>query len=167
VNNVWLYIVVCGLALIGLGSVARGIQTVCRYIVVTATSLISALKDAAEVARAYREDLAVLKQIAQMSPPQQGQGDEPESIIPKPPIQDTMPAPYFSRFPVKPHEEDAPLESVSDVDLTPTAEDLLEQEKGEQASDLEAQERQKAATREADQARLRELAEQSGEPEGQ
>ena len=66
---------------------------------------------------------------------------------------------------MKPDEPEAPLEAVGDIDKTPTDDDLIEAAKNEQALDFEAQERQKAATREADQERLRALTEQSGESE--
>jgi hypothetical protein len=74
-----------------------------------------------------------------------------------------MPSPLWSRFPVKPEEPEAPLERSEQVDRTPTEEDLVAQEGDERALDFEAQERLKAASREADQKRLAELAEQSGE----
>ena len=124
--------------------------------------LISTLKDASEVAKAYREDVQILKQIAQTAVPDFG--NEPQSIIPKQPQEPaTMPGPYWGRFAVKPDEPEAPLESVRDVDLTPSESDIIEQERQESAGDFEAQERMKAATREADQARLKELADLSGE----
>jgi hypothetical protein len=132
----------------------------------TVDDLTSTLKDAAEIAKAYREDVQILKEIAQ-SAQIPNSGDEPESIIPKQPA--TMPSPYWGRFQVKPDEPDAPLEPVSEVDVTPTVEDLIEQEKNEAAGDFEAQERMKAATREADQSRVKELADLgiNEKPEGQ
>jgi hypothetical protein len=140
----------------------RGVATGWKAFIGIVSDLISTLKDAAEVAKAYREDVQILKQIAQSSVP--NFGNEPESIIPKQSQEPaTMPPPYWSRFPVKPDEPEAPLESVRDVDLTPSESDLMEQERQEAAGDFEAQERMKAATREADQARLKELADLSGE----
>ena len=166
---VWLYIIVGLFALLGAWTFVRWLANGCRVVVSTANDLVSTLKDATEIARAYREDLSILRQIAQSGSQVPG-GDEPESIIPKqPPIPATMPAPYWDRFPVKPHEEDAPLESVRDVDQTPTEGDLIEQETNERALDFEAQERQKAATRQADQIRVKELADLgiNAKPEGQ
>ena len=164
---VWLWILIGGLALIGAVTVVRGVSKIWKKAVDTANDLAATLRDATEIARAYREDLGALRTIAQASI-SQNLGDEPESIIPqdKPDVSGTMPAPYWSRFAVKPKEADAPPESAQSVDVTATEEELAEQERGEQAADLEAQERQKAATREADQQRLREMAEQSSEPEG-
>ena len=159
---IWLYIVGGLLALIGAWTIVRGIATGWMAFIGIVNDLISTLKDAAEVARAYREDVQILKQIAQTAVP--NFGNEPESIIPQQPTAPaTMPAPYWGRFAVKPDEPEAPLESVRDVDLTPTESDLMEQERQEAAGDFEAQERMKAATREADQARLKELADLSGE----
>lgn len=160
------------LYVIGGGFAALGVWTLCRWIangwrrfIDTVNTLISTLKDAAEVAKAYREDVQILKQIAQ-SGASPNFGEEPESLIPQQPAAPAaMPSPLWSRFPVKPDEPEAPLEAVGDIDRTPTDEDLIEAAKNEQALDFEAQERQKAATREADQERLRALTEQSGESE--
>ena len=162
---VWLYVVGGLFALLGVWTAVRWIASVCGLLVSTVKDLTSTLKDAAEVAKAYREDVQILKQIAQA-----GQtpnfGEQPESIIPRQEEAGSrMPDPYFGRFPVRPIEQDAPLEPVKNVDVTSADEDFLEQEKNEAALDFEASERQKAATREADQARLRELAEASGDPE--
>jgi hypothetical protein len=161
----WLEVSIGALAGIGVGTIVRGIMVVSRYIVRTASDLSTTLKDATEIARAYREDLGALRTIAQTGWGQsRSPEDEPESLIPQQ-APNAMPSPYWSRFPVKPKEPDAPAEPAREVDVTATDEELAEQESGEQAADIEAQERQKAATREADAARLRELANQSGEPE--
>ena len=143
---IWLYIVGGLLALIGAWTIVRGIATGWRAFIGIVNDLISTLKDAAEVARAYREDVQILKQIAQAGPTPNF-GEEPESIIPR--VEEygsRMPAPYFDRFPVKPIEQDAPAESAREVDVTATDEEVLEQEKDTQAADFETQERMKAAT---------------------
>lgn len=164
--NVWIYIVVGGFAGLGVSTFIRGILSVSRYVVTTANDLSTTLKEATEIARAYREDLAILRQIAQ-SAPAAPSGEEQESIIPKQEQYGSrMPDPYLGRFPIKVAEQDAPPESAREVDVTATEEEVLEQEKETQAADFETQERMKAATREADHARLKELADLSGEPEG-
>ncbi len=162
---IWLYIIGGLFALLGVWTFVRWVWNGWKRFVDTVTDLSNTLKDAAEVAKAYREDVQILKQIAQSAPgPNFG---EPESIIPRQEEAGSrMPEPYWGRFPVKPTEPDAPLESVREVDVTATDEDFVEQEKNEAALNFEMTERQKAATREADQARLKELAELSGEPEG-
>ena len=168
-SDLWLYIIGGLFALLGVWTFVRWIMTGWKRFVETVNDLTSTLKDAAEIAKAYREDVQILKQIAQ-SAPNTNFGEEPESIIPsQAPVQATMPPPYFGRYPIKPEEPDAPLESVRDVDMTPTDEELMEQAKNEQAADFETQERQKAATREADQARVKELADLgiNTKPEGQ
>ena len=165
-NYLWLYIIGGLFALLGIWTAVRWITRGWLRFVGTVTDLSNTLKDAAEVAKAYREDVQILKQIAQAGPTPNF-GEEPESIIPR--VEEygsRMPAPYFDRFPVKPIEQDAPAESAREVDVTATDEEVLEQEKDTQAADFETQERMKAATREADHARLKELAELSGEPEG-
>ena len=167
--NPWIYIIGGLFSLLGVWTFVRWIMTGWKRFVETVNDLTSTLKDAAEIAKAYREDVQILKQIAQ-SAPNTNFGEEPESIIPsQAPVQATMPPPYFGRYPIKPEEPDAPLESVRDVDMTPTDEELMEQAKNEQAADFETQERQKAATREADQARVKELADLgiNTKPEGQ
>ena len=168
-SDLWLYIIGGLFALLGVWTFVRWIMTGWKRFVETVNDLTSTLKDAAEIAKAYREDVQILKQIAQ-SAPTPNFGEEPESIIPsQAPVQATMPPPYFGRYPIKPEEPDAPLESVRDVDLTPTDEELMDQARNEQAADFETQERQKAATREADQARVKELADLgiNTKPEGQ
>lgn len=164
---IWIYVIGGGFSLIGLWTVAHLVVSLCRRVYCAAVDLTNTLKDAAEVAKEYREDVQILKQIAQ-SGAASPFGDEPESIIPRqgePQVPAAMPSPLWSRFPVKPDEPDAPLEPTSEVDLTPSPEEIVEQERNEQAIDFEAQERQKATTRDADQARLRELTEQSGQSE--
>ena len=163
-NHPWFY-VLCGFAGIGAGTVVLWVRNGWKRFIETVNTLTTTLQDAAEVAKAYREDVQILKQIAQ-SGASPNFGEEPESIIRQPPSPPAaMPSPLWSRFPVKPDEPEAPLEAVGDIDKTPTDEDLIEAAKNEQALDFEAQERQKAATREADQERLRALTEQSGESE--
>ena len=165
--NIWFYIIGGGFAALGVFTLAHWIVNGWKRFIFTVDTLIATLKDAAEVAKAYREDVQILKQIAQ-SGAASPFGDEPESIIPRqgePQVPAAMPSPLWSRFPVKPDEPDAPLEPTSEVDLTPSPEEIVEQERNEQAIDFEAQERQKATTRDADQARLRELTEQSGQSE--
>ena len=165
IGIIWLCCVGGLFAVIGVWTVLRGIVKFTAKVNDTVVDLSNTLKDAAEIAKAYREDVQILKQIAQTGA-NPNFGDEPESIIPRAEQAGSrMPAPYFDRFPVKPIEPEAPLESVREVDVTASDEDFIEQEKNEAAFNFEATERQKAATREADQARLRELAEQSGEPE--
>lgn len=162
---IWAYIIGGLFALLGVWTLARWVATGWKRFVGTVTDLSNTLKDAAEVAKAYREDVQILKQIAQ-SAPTPNFGEELESIIPRgEEFGSRMPSPYFDRFPVKPIEPDAPLEQVRDVDVTASDDDFIEQEKNSAALDFETSERQKAATREADQARLKELAELSGEPE--
>ena len=162
---VWAYIVGGLFALLGVVTFTRWIVNGWEALLKTASDLANTLRDATEIARAYREDLAILRQIAQ-SGASPNFGEEPESLIPQQPAAPAaMPSPLWSRFPVKPDEPEAPLEAVGDIDRTPTDEDLIEAAKNEQALDFEAQERQKAATREADQERLRALTEQSGESE--
>jgi len=163
-----LWIVGSFFATLGVYTFIRGVVNCWRKVMSTANDLAATLKDATEIARAYREDLGALRTIAQASMAQ-NLGEEPESIIPRKEeaqVVGVMPPPLWDRFPIKPKEQDAPLESVKEVDVTATEEELAEQDKGEQALDFEAQERQKAATREADQQRLKEMAEQSAEPEG-
>lgn len=163
---IWLYIIGGLFAAIGMWTVVSWVSAFILRVRETVIDLTNTLKDAAEVAKAYREDVQILKQIAQSAPPPNF-GNEPESIIPhQEQAGSRMPSPYWDRFAVKPEEPDAPLEPVSSVDLTPTDDDLMDQAKQEAAGDFEAQERQKARTREADQARLKELTNLSGEPEG-
>ncbi len=159
---IWLYIIGGLFALLGVVTFVRWMVNGWAALLKTANDLIATLRDAAEIARAYREDLGVLRQIAQSGSLTPNFGDEPESIVPRPPPAE-MPAPYWARYPVKPDEPEAPLEPVSAVDLTATDEEFIEQEKNSAAADYETQERQKAATREADAERLRNLTEQSGE----
>ena len=157
----WLYVIGGLFALLGVVTFVRWVVNGWQKLLSTGNDLASTLRDATEIARAYREDLAILRQIAQ-SGPTPNFGEEPESIIPaQPPA--AMPSPYWPRYPVKPDEPEAPLEPVSAVDLTATDEEFIEQEKNSAAADYETQERQKAATREADAERLRNLTEQSGE----
>jgi hypothetical protein len=162
---IWIYVIGGGFSLIGLWTVAHLVVSLCRRVYCAAVDLTNTLKDAAEVAKEYREDVQILKQIAQ-SAPTSNFGAEPGSIIPRQEEAGSrMPRPYLERFPVKPPEPDAPRESIREVDLTATDDELVDQEKEEAALDFEVSERQKAMTREADQARLRELAELSGEPD--
>ena len=112
---IWLYVVWGGFAALGVWTFVRWIMAGSRMVMDTANNLVNTLKDATEIARAYREDLAVLRQIAQSGAAQQ-LGDEPESIIPQEAHQQdnaasTMPPPYWSRFAVKPDEPDAPAEA--------------------------------------------------------
>ncbi len=158
----WLYVVGGSFALLGVVTFVRWVVTGWKKLLSTSNDLASTLRDATEIARAYREDLGVLRQIAQSGSLTPNFGEEPESIVPRPPPAE-MPAPYWARYPVKPDEPEAPLEPVSAVDLTATDEEFVEQEKNSAAADYETQERQKAATREADAERLRNLTEQSGE----
>jgi hypothetical protein len=140
---VWIYIVIWGFAALGAVTFVCRVKTVWTRIISTANDLASTLKDATEIARAYREDLAILRQIAQSGTGQQ-LGDEPESIIPQPPaVPATMPP---------------PAEPTGEVDVTATEEEILEQERNESAAGFEVTERMKAATRDADNARIRELA---------
>ena len=163
---IWLCIVGGFFACLGVWTFVRWVVTGSKRIMSVANDLTSTLKDATEIARSYREDLSILLQIAQ-SAPVATPGDEPESIIPKQEQYGSrMPDPYLGRFPIKVVEEDAPAESAREVDVTATDEEVLEQERDTQAADFETQERMKAATREADHARLKELADLSGEPEG-
>ena len=165
---VWFCIVICGFSLFGLYTFVRGTMAGSKKVMETVNNLVNTLKDATEIARAYREDLAILRQIAQSGPGQQ-LGDEPESIIPQPPpAAATMPPPLWSRFTVKPEEPDAATEAIKEVDVTATDEELAAQEADEAAVGFELSERQKAATRDADQARIRELMDySSAKPEGQ
>jgi hypothetical protein len=164
--NPWVYIIVGLFALLGVWTFVRGVAAGWNRIIGTVNDLASTLKEATEIARAYREDLAILRQIAQSGSPTPNFGEEPESIVPKPPPS-TMPPPLWSRFPTKPEEPDAPAESIRDVDVTATDEEVLEQEGNEAILNFEANERQKAATREADHVRIKEILEASGKPEGQ
>jgi hypothetical protein len=163
----WLYIIGGLFALLGAWTFVRGAVSGWHRILSTANDLSSTLKDATEIARAYREDLAILRQMAQ-SGQIPNHGDEPESIIPQAPAAPaTMPPPYWGRFATKPEEPDAPAESAHDVDVTATEEELVEQERNEAAVSFEATERQKAATRDADQERIKELVDLSAKPEEQ
>jgi hypothetical protein len=164
---IWLYIIGGLLALVGVWTIVNWIRGTWGRVMATATDLSNTLREAAEIARAYREDLSYLRQFAQISQTETpNSGTEPASIIPpRPPVPATMPPPYFDRFPQKPYEEDAPLEPLSEVDKTATEEDLLVQESDERAADFETQERQKAAMREADQERLKQFTEASGTEE--
>jgi hypothetical protein len=156
-DYLWIIVPVCLFSILGVASFVRGATAGWRRIIGTANDLASTLKDATEIARAYREDLAILRQIAQSGTGQQ-LGDEPESIIPQPPSAPaTMPPPYFARFSTKPEEPDAPDEPTGEVDVTATEEEILEQERNEAAAGFEVTERMKAATRDADNARIREL----------
>lgn len=163
-NNQWIEGTVLVFAGMGIWTSIRYVTSGWRKFVETLNELTGTLKDAAEIAKAYREDVQILKQIAQ-SAPGPNFGEEPESIIPKTEQYGSrMPEPYLGRFPTKPVEPEAPVESLREVDVTATDEEFVEQEKNEAALDLEAQERQKAATRNADQERLKELADLSGDP---
>ena len=163
---IWLIAIGGFFACLGVWTFVRWVVTGSKRIMSVANDLTSTLKDATEIARAYREDLSILRQIAQSAPVPNAEG-EPESIIPKQEQYGSrMPDPYFGRFPVRPVEQDAPPESSREVDVTATEEEVLEQERDTQAADFESQERMKAAMREADHARLKELAELSSEPEG-
>ena len=155
-NYLWLYIIGGLFAAIGVWTVVRGVEKFILNVHDTFSDLTNTLKDAAEIAKAYREDVQILKQIAQ-SGPAPNFGEEPESIIPRQPAA-AMPAPYWGRYPVRQDEPDAPPESTGDVDVTATDEELAEFAGNEQAADFETQERQKAATREADHVRIKELA---------
>jgi hypothetical protein len=155
---IWLYIIGGFFALLGAWTFVRKVVFISRTLFGTINDLASTLKDATEIARAYREDLAILRQMAQ-SGQIPNPGDEPESIIPQAPAAPaTMPSPYWGRFATKTEEPDAPAESAGAVDVTQTEEQLVDQERNEAAVDFEVTERQKAATREADQARVKELA---------
>ena len=167
-ENVWVYLIIGGFAALGAYTFLRGVVAGWHKALGTANDLASTLKDATEIARAYREDLAILRQIAQSGTGQQ-LGDEPESIIPQQPPPSPMPPPYWGRFATKPDEPDAPAESAGEVDVTASEEELVEQEKNESALDFDMQERQKAATREADLARIRDLTGYGAreKPEGQ
>jgi len=163
---IWLIAIGGFFACLGVWTFVRWVVTGSKRIMSVANDLTSTLKDATEIARAYREDLSILRQIAQSAPVPSAEG-EPESIIPKQEQYGSrMPDPYLSRFPIKVVEQDAPPESAREVDVTATEEEVLEQERDTQAADFESQERMKAAMREADHARLKELAELSSEPEG-
>jgi hypothetical protein len=161
---IWIYVIVGLFALLGVWTFVRGVASGAKRVMSVANDLTQTLKDATEIAGAYREDLSILRQIAQSGPPQTQQ--EPESII-HPPEQygSRMPEPYWGRFATKPVEPEAPLEFTGQVDMTATDEEFVEQEKNTAALDFEAQERQKAATRSADQERLKALTNLSGEPE--
>ncbi len=161
---IFLYIIVGLFALLGLWTFVRGVCNWWRKIIGTANDLASTLKDATEIARAYREDLSILRQIAQSGPERQV-SDDPDSIIPqhRESIESTMPAPYWGRYPVKPEEPDAPPES--DVDRTATDEELIEQERNEASTIFEMSERQKAEIRDADQARIKEIVDMSAKSE--
>lgn len=167
-ENVWVYLIIGSFAAFGVYTFIREVVAGWHKILGIVNDLASTLKEATEIARAYREDLAILRQIAQSGQGQQ-LGDEPESIIQQPPAAPaTMPPPYFARFATKPEEPDAPAESTGEVDVTATEEELMEQEKNEAAAGFEVTERQKAETRDADNARIRELTErmeQSTSPE--
>jgi hypothetical protein len=109
-NLLWLYIIGGLFAVLGIWTTVRWIATGWKRFVDTVNDLTSTLKDAAEVAKAYREDVQILKQIAQ-SAPTPNFGDEPESIIPRAEQAGSwMPEPYWGRFPTKPIEPDAPPE---------------------------------------------------------
>ena len=166
-DYLWIIIPVSLFAILGVASFARSVSTGWKRFVETVNDLTNTLKDAAEIAKAYREDVQILKQIAQ-SAPTPNFGEETESIIPShSPVQATMPPPYWGRYPIKPEETDAPAESTGEVDVTATEEELMEQEKNEAAVGFEVTERMKAATRDADQERIKSLMEQSAKPEGQ
>jgi hypothetical protein len=136
---------------------------VVKFIVALFTDLSRTLKDATEVAKAYREDLSVLRQIAESQGPLPTQGSEPESIIPKDKAPQSAefprhPLDWYVGRPTRLIEDDAPPEAPSDVDVTATEEELIEAESEESAINLEAQERLKAQLKESDMARLRENA---------
>ena len=78
----WLYVIGGMFAVIGIATVIRWLVSGWKGLIKTANNLVSTLKDATEIARAYREDLTILRQIAQ-SGPTPNFGDEPESIIPQ------------------------------------------------------------------------------------
>jgi hypothetical protein len=168
-GTICFYIGIGGFALLGAVTFVRWIISGWNRVMNTANDLSSTLKDATEIARAYREDLSFIRQMSQ-SGATPNFGEDPESIIPRQPAAPaTMPSPYYARYPVKPEEPDAPAESVGEVDVTATEEEMLDQERNESAVSFETQERQKAATREADQARIKELADMgiNAKPEGQ
>ena len=165
-NLLWVYIIGGLFAVIGVGTVVCWIMRTYNQVMEAAHNVTSMLRDATEVAKAYREDVQILKQIAQSAQTPNFGVEEPESIIPRQPAA-AMPAPYWGRYPIKPEEPDAPAEASRDVDVTATDEELEEFASNEQAADFETTERHKAATREADRVRLKELAELSGVPEGQ
>ena len=161
----WLYVIWGGFAALGVWTFVKWVMAGSKTVMETANNLVSTLRDATEVARAYREDLDILRQIARAGTEQQ-LGDEPESIIPQQPAA-TMPPPLWSRFAVKPDEPDAPPEAVQQVDVTATEEELVEQESEEAAVSFEVSERQKAETQAADLERIRTLTGYSEKPEGQ
>lgn len=164
--NLWLYIIGGLFAALGIWTVVRWIANGWKQLIATVNDLINTLKDAAEIAKAYREDVQILKQIAQQGAAPNF-GYEPESIIPREreTAPASMPSPIWSRFPIKTEEPEAPLEAAAQVDVTASEEELAEQERDERALDFETQERQKAATRDADHERLKALTEQGGEPQ--
>ena len=163
----WLYVIWGGFAALGVWTFVKWVMAGSKTVMETANNLVSTLRDATEVARAYREDLSFIRQIAQ-SGVTLNSGEEPESLISQPPaVPATMPPPYMGRYPVKPDEPDAPAEAVQQVDVTATEEELVEQESEEAAVNFEAQERQKAVTQAADLERIRTLTGYSEKPEGQ
>jgi len=165
----WLYVIWGGFAALGVWTFVKWVMAGSKTVMETANNLVSTLRDATEVARAYREDLSFIRQIAQ-SGVTLNSGEEPESLISQPPaVPATMPPPYMGRYPVKPDEPDAPAEAVQQVDVTATEEELVEQESEEAAVSYEVSERQKAETQAADLERIRELTGNvtNEKPEGQ
>lgn len=164
-DYIWAYVFVSGFALLGIVTFCRWIAKCAKGTVAAARDLTSTLRDATEVAKSYREDIAVIRQIAQTQVPQRA--EEPDSLIP----QDQqgryaeMPPPYFERFPKRPVEPDAQVEPTSEVDVTPGEGEVIDQEQSERAVDFETQERQKAASREAERDRRQSL-KALGIPEG-
>lgn len=155
--NIWLYIVIGVFAVIGIYTTVWSAIRGARLIFGIARDLSQTLKDATEVAKAYREDLSFLRQYAEASvPPRVDAGSEPPSILPKHHEQEsvTMPKPYLGRFETRPVEEDAPPEPISSVDVTG---DEVETESEQPAVSIAEQERHKQETREADAARVKEL----------
>ena len=64
----WLYVIGGMFAVIGIATVIRWLVSGWKGLIETANNLVSTLKDATEIARAYREDLTILRQIAQSGP---------------------------------------------------------------------------------------------------
>jgi hypothetical protein len=148
--NNYIYAVIGIFVVIGVFTVVDWVITFYRRTTDTLDDLTKTLKDAAEVARAYREDVRILKQIAQSSPAQNyGQSELPGGPQQRAEVPE-MPAPYWGRYPIKPEEPDAALFGSREIDVTPSDEEIVKQEEDSDSLFQSVLEKQKEETRKAD-----------------
>ena len=130
----WQVAIIILFALLGVWTVVHWTVKGTKTLVGIIKDLATVLREAVDTAKEFRADFALVRQIAQSSP---NFGVEPQAIPQREGPQEEehpveFPAPYLSRFPQKPFEEDAPPEATRDVDVTPTEEEITDQAKAEE-----------------------------------